>query len=188
MVTAQLPALPRIRDRAPSWAGGTEDLPVLRAALGLWPAGTTFAEAPSSLYRPSVCHLSPENTEPVDLSWDDCAEAGGPGVAPDQEEAAEGGRTTHAVNYGESPSPGSLWSLGWPQSACAPGVEGWHECLSCPLGPSRLPSRKLWCRRGRLSLDEPRVSGDLTHASSLCCLSGITCASVRPLWKVPRLG
>lgn len=105
MVTAQLPAPPWIRDCAPSQARGTEDLPVLRAALGLRPAGTAFAEAPSSLYHQSVCHLSPENAEPVDLSWDDCAEAGGPGVAPDQE-AAEGGCTTHVVNYGESPSLG----------------------------------------------------------------------------------
>lgn len=80
----RLPALPRIRDRAPSRAGGTEDLPALKAALGLRPAGTAFAEAPSSLYRQSVCPLSPENTEPVDLSWDDCAEAGSPGVAPDR--------------------------------------------------------------------------------------------------------
>ncbi|XP_068850300.1 phosphatase and actin regulator 1 [Capricornis sumatraensis] len=59
-----------------------------------------------SRHLTSVCHLSPENAELVDLSWDDCAEAGGPGVVPHQKEAAEGGCTTHVVNYGESPSLG----------------------------------------------------------------------------------
>ena len=77
--------------------GGTEDLPALGAALGLRPAGTVFTEAPASLCRQSVCHLSPENAEPVNLLWDDSAEAGGPGVAPNQK-AAEGVHTTHAVN------------------------------------------------------------------------------------------
>lgn len=64
-----------------------------------WASGQ---QVPCSLRLPRACAAkvsvtSPENAKPVDLSWDDYAEAGGPGVAPDQE-AAEGVHTTHTVN------------------------------------------------------------------------------------------